>query len=204
MSAEVAIVGAGYVGVPLAQVFAEAGVGVVLVDVDAERIATLQRGESYIEDVPSEELAPLIEAGTIAATTDYDALRETDAILVALPTPLSANREPDLSIVLSAAGMIAERLRKGHLVVLESTSYPGTTREDVLPLLAAPGLEVGKDFHLAFSPERVDPGRTDWTTKTTPEDRRRDHAGVHRRGPSPSTSARSTRCSRSPPRRPPS
>ena len=169
MSAEVAIVGAGYVGVPLAQVFAEAGVGVVLVDVDADRIATLQRGESYIEDVPSEQLAPLVEAGTIAATTDYDALRETDAILVALPTPLSANREPDLSIVLSATGMIAQRLREGHLVVLESTSYPGTTREDLLPVLEAPGLEVGKDFHLAFSPERVDPGRTDWTTKTTPK-----------------------------------
>jgi UDP-N-acetyl-D-glucosamine dehydrogenase len=169
MSAEVAIVGAGYVGVPLAQVFAEAGVPVVLVDVDADRIATLQRGESYIEDVPSEQLKPLVDAGTISATTDYDSLRETDAILVALPTPLSANREPDLSIVLSATGMIAERLREGHLVVLESTSYPGTTREDMLPLLEAPGLEVGKDFHLAFSPERVDPGRTDWTTKTTPK-----------------------------------
>jgi UDP-N-acetyl-D-glucosamine dehydrogenase len=169
MSAEVAIIGAGYVGVPLAQVFAEAGVPVVLVDVDADRIGTLQRGESYIEDVPSEQLKPLVDAGTISATTDYDALRETDAILIALPTPLSANREPDLSIVLSAAGMIAERLREGHLVVLESTSYPGTTREDVLPLLEAPGLEVGKDFHLAFSPERVDPGRTDWTTKTTPK-----------------------------------
>jgi UDP-N-acetyl-D-glucosamine dehydrogenase len=169
MSAEVAIVGAGYVGVPLAQVFAEAGVPVVLVDVDADRIATLQRGESYIEDVPSERLKSLVDAGTIGATTDYDALRDTDAILIALPTPLSANREPDLSIVLSAAGMIAERLREGHLVVLESTSYPGTTREDVLPLLEAPGLEVGKDFHLAFSPERVDPGRTDWTTKTTPK-----------------------------------
>jgi UDP-N-acetyl-D-glucosamine dehydrogenase len=142
---------------------------VVLVDVDAARVASLERGESYVEDVPSERLAPLVAAGTISATTDYDALRETDAILVALPTPLSANREPDLSIVLSAAGMIGQRLRQGHLVVLESTSYPGTTREDVLPLLAAPGLEVGKDFHLAFSPERVDPGRTDWTTKTTPK-----------------------------------
>jgi UDP-N-acetyl-D-glucosamine dehydrogenase len=169
MSAEVAIVGAGYVGVPLAQVFAEAGVPVVLVDVDADRIATLQRGQSYIEDVPSEQLKPLVAAGTISATTDYDSLRDTDAILIALPTPLSVNREPDLSIVLSAAGMIGERLREGHLVVLESTSYPGTTREDVLPLLEAPGLEVGKDFHLAFSPERVDPGRTDWTTKTTPK-----------------------------------
>ena len=169
MRHEVAIVGAGYVGVPLGKVFAEAGVGTVLVDVDAARVAQLGRGESYIEDVPSEQLQALVESGVLAATTDYDVLREADAILVALPTPLSANREPDLSIVLSASQAIAERLRPGHLVVLESTTYPGTTREEVLPLLAAGGLEVGKDFHLAFSPERVDPGRTDWTTKTTPK-----------------------------------
>ncbi|MGH3014508.1 MAG: nucleotide sugar dehydrogenase, partial [Gaiellaceae bacterium] len=169
MRHEVAIVGAGYVGVPLGQVFAEAGVGTVLVDVDAARVAQLGRGESYIEDVPSEQLQALVESGSLAATTDYDVLREADAILVALPTPLSANREPDLSIVLSASQAIAERLRPGHLVVLESTTYPGTTREEVLPLLAAGGLEVGRDFHLAFSPERVDPGRTDWTTKTTPK-----------------------------------
>jgi len=169
MRHEVAIVGAGYVGVPLGQVFAEAGVGTVLVDVDAERVAQLGRGESYIEDVPSEQLKALVESGALAATTDYDVLRDADAILIALPTPLSANREPDLSIVLSASAAVAERLRPGHLVVLESTTYPGTTREEVLPLLAAGGLEVGKDFHLAFSPERVDPGRTDWTTKTTPK-----------------------------------
>jgi len=169
MRHEVAIVGAGYVGVPLGQVFAEAGVGTVLVDVDAGRVAELGRGESYIEDVPSERLKPLVDSGALAATTDYDVVRDADAILVALPTPLSANREPDLSIVLSACAAIAERLRPGHLVVLESTTYPGTTREEVLPLLAAGGLEVGKDFHLAFSPERVDPGRTDWTTKTTPK-----------------------------------
>jgi UDP-N-acetyl-D-glucosamine dehydrogenase len=166
---DVAIVGAGYVGVPLAQVFAEAGVTVVLVDIDRDKIAALNRGESSIEDVPSEELKPLVEAGTIAATTDYDVLRDADAILIALPTPLSVNREPDLSIVLGAVGEIAHRLRKGHLVVLESTTYPGTTRDEVLPLLAAGGLQVGTDFHLAFSPERVDPGRTDWTTKTTPK-----------------------------------
>ena len=169
MRHEVAIVGAGYVGVPLGQVFAEAGVGTVLVDVDTERVAQLGRGESYIEDVPSEQLKALVESGALAATTDYDVLREADAILIALPTPLSANREPDLSIILSASQAIAERLRPGHLVVLESTTYPGTTREEVLPLLAAGGLEVGKDFQLAFSPERVDPGRTDWTTKTTPK-----------------------------------
>jgi UDP-N-acetyl-D-glucosamine dehydrogenase len=166
---DVAIVGAGYVGVPLAQVFAEAGVSAVLVDVDSDRVAALNRGESYIEDVPSEELRPLVEAGTIAATTDYDAVRDADAVLVALPTPLSVNREPDISIVLGAAEKIAKRLRRGHLVVLESTTYPGTTRDEVLPILAATGLEVGTDFHLAFSPERVDPGRTDWTTKTTPK-----------------------------------
>jgi UDP-N-acetyl-D-glucosamine dehydrogenase len=169
MKRDIAIVGAGYVGVPLAQVFAEAGAGVVLLDVDAARVRAINRGESYIEDVPSETLARLVEEEKLAATTDYDAMRETDAVLVALPTPLSPNREPDLSIVLSAVRKIGERLRPGHLVVLESTTYPGTTREEVLPILAQSGLEVGKDFHLAFSPERVDPGRTDWTTKTTPK-----------------------------------
>lgn len=169
MKREIAIIGAGYVGVPLAHVFAEAGRGVVLLDVDAGRVAAINRGESYIEDVPSESLRPLVEAGMLAATTDYDAMRETDAVLIALPTPLSPNREPDLSIVLAAARKVGERLRAGHLVVLESTTYPGTTREDVLPILAESGLEVGKEFHLAFSPERVDPGRTDWTTKTTPK-----------------------------------
>ena len=169
MTHEVAIVGAGYVGVPLAQVFAEAGIGTVLVDVDADRVAALNRGESYIEDVPSEQLAPLVESGSIVATTDYDSLRDVNAILIALPTPLSANREPDLSIVLGAVRQVAERLRPGHLVALESTTYPGTTRDEVLPILAAGGLQVGTDFHLAFSPERVDPGRTDWTTKTTPK-----------------------------------
>jgi len=166
---DVAIVGAGYVGVPLAQVFAEAGLSVVLVDVDAGRVAALNKGESYVEDVPRERLRPLVDAGKIAATTNYNSLRDAHAILVALPTPLSINREPDLSILLGAVEEIAKRLRPGHLVVLESTTYPGTTREEVLPLLAASGLQVGTDFHLAFSPERVDPGRTDWTTKTTPK-----------------------------------
>src|SRR5688572_4476485 len=169
MKRDLAIVGAGYVGVPLAATFAEAGQSVVLLDVAVDRVRALNEGTSYIEDVPSEQLAPFVEAGLISATTDYDAMRETDAVLVALPTPLSPNREPDLSIVLGAVGKIAERLRPGHLVVLESTTYPGTTREQVLPLLAAGGLRVGEDFHVAFSPERVDPGRTDWTTKTTPK-----------------------------------
>jgi UDP-N-acetyl-D-glucosamine dehydrogenase len=168
-AADVAIVGAGYVGLPLAQVFAQAGKRVVLVDVSAERVDAVNRGESYIEDVPSETLRQLVADG-LAATTDYDVLRAVDAILVALPTPLSKQREPDLSIVLGAVREIAPRLRRGHLVVLESTTYPGTTREQVLPLLeAGSGMKAGSDFHLAFSPERVDPGRTDWTTKTVPK-----------------------------------
>src|SRR5438094_7570218 len=153
---DIAIVGAGYVGLPLAQVFAEAGRSVVLVDVSQERVDQILRGESYIEDVPSETLQHLVTNG-LSATTDYDVLREADAILIALPTPLSKQREPDLSIVLSAAREIAKRLRPGHLVVLESTTYPGTTREQVLPILEQTGLNVGEDFNLAFSPERVDP-----------------------------------------------
>ena len=166
---DVAIVGAGYVGVPLAQVFAEAGRSVLLVDRDADRVAQLNRGESYIEDVPSETLKRLVDEHGLRATTDYDELRDADAILIALPTPLSKQREPDLSIINSAAEKISQRLRKGHLIVLESTTYPGTTREEVLPRLEASGLKVGEDFNLAFSPERVDPGREDWTTKNVPK-----------------------------------
>ena len=124
---DVAIVGAGYVGVPLAQVFAEAGSSVLLVDRDAGRVAQLNRGESYIEDVPSEVLKRLVDEHGLRATTDYGELADADAILIALPTPLSKQREPDLSIVNGAAEEIAKRLRKGHLVVLESTTYPWTT-----------------------------------------------------------------------------
>jgi UDP-N-acetyl-D-glucosamine dehydrogenase len=167
--ADIAIVGAGYVGVPLAQVFAEAGRTVLLVETVEERVAALNRGESYIEDVPSDALRPLVEKGRVSATGDYDLLREVEAILIALPTPLSSQREPDLSIVLAAAAEIAPRLHRGQLVVLESTTYPGTTRESLLPILERNGLRAGSDFHLAFSPERVDPGRADWTTRNTPK-----------------------------------
>jgi UDP-N-acetyl-D-glucosamine dehydrogenase len=166
---DVAVVGAGYVGLPLARVFAEAGRAVLLVDVSAERVESLSRGVSHVEDVPSEVLRTLLGRG-LRATTDYDELRDAEAIVVALPTPLSPQREPDLSIVLSATREIAKRLRPGHLVVLESTTYPGTTREQMLPLLEeGSGLQVGADFNLAFSPERIDPGRTDWTTKAVPK-----------------------------------
>ncbi|MFL5945637.1 MAG: nucleotide sugar dehydrogenase, partial [Gaiellaceae bacterium] len=169
MQPDVAIVGAGYVGMPLAKVFADAGKGVVLVDVDDAVVDGINRGESHIPDVPSGELKRLVDEERVSATTDYDALKEARAILIALPTPLSHQREPDLSIVRSAVRQIAPRLQKGQLVVLESTTYPGTTRECLQPILESTGLKAGEDFHLAFSPERVDPGRTDWTTHNTPK-----------------------------------
>jgi UDP-N-acetyl-D-glucosamine dehydrogenase len=161
-------VGAGYVGVPLAQVFASAGKSVVLFDVNQDVVGSLNRGESHIEDVPSAVLGPLVEKG-LRATADFDELADADAILVAVNTPLTKQREPDLSYVERAATDISKRLRKGQLVVLESTTYPGTTRDCVLPILELSGLKVGEDFHLAFSPERVDPGRSDWTTQNVPK-----------------------------------
>jgi UDP-N-acetyl-D-glucosamine dehydrogenase len=167
---DVGIIGAGYVGLPLSTTFAEAGCRVLLVDVVADVVAALNRGESHIEDVASDRLAPLVEQGFIRATTDYAELADADAILIALPTPLSRQREPDLSIVEAATRDIANVLRKGHVVVLESTTWPGTTREVLQPILEeGSGLTAGADFHLAMSPERVDPGREDWTTKTTPK-----------------------------------
>src|SRR5215212_1524014 len=169
MKRDVAIVGAGYVGMPLARVFANAGKTVVLVDVDSGVVEGINRGESHIGDVPSGELKRLVDDGRVTATTDYDAVEDADAILVALPTPLSSQREPDLSIVRAAVEQIAQRLSKGQLIVLESTTYPGTTRECLQPILETSGLKAGEDFHLAFSPERVDPGRTDWTTRNTPK-----------------------------------
>jgi UDP-N-acetyl-D-glucosamine dehydrogenase len=167
---DVAIIGAGYVGVPLAQTFADAGRQVLLVDAVPELVEALNRGESHIEDVPSTTLAPHVAAGRIEATLDYGRLRDAHAILIALPTPLTKQREPDLSVLRSAAGRLAPVLQPGQVIVLESTTYPGTTRDVLLPILEdGSGLEGGTDFHLAMSPERVDPGRTDWTTKTTPK-----------------------------------
>jgi UDP-N-acetyl-D-glucosamine dehydrogenase len=166
---DVAIVGAGYVGVPLAHTLALAGRSVLLVDVLQGVVDGLNRGESHIEDIRSDELAPLVADGRIAASADYDDLRNADAIVIALPTPLSKQREPDLSILLRATAEIAKRLQKGQLVVLESTTYPGTTREQLLPLLeSGSGLSVGEDFNLAFSPERVDPGSS-WDVREVPK-----------------------------------
>jgi UDP-N-acetyl-D-glucosamine dehydrogenase len=165
----VGVVGLGYVGLPLAVTFAEAGVPVLGLDAIQGKVDRINAGDSYIEDVPSDRLTPLVERGLVRATTSWDELRAVDAILICLPTPLTEHREPDLSAVLGACESLAGRLRAGQLVVLESTTYPGTTREEVAPVLERSGLRAGRDFHLAFSPERVDPGRVDWTTATTPK-----------------------------------
>jgi UDP-N-acetyl-D-glucosamine dehydrogenase len=167
---DVAVIGAGYVGVPLAATFAEAGSRVLVVDVQQPIVDALNRGRSHIEDVSDERLSALVEKGLVVATTDYEQVRQAHAILVALPTPLSRQREPDLSYIESASRSLAPVLRRGQVVVLESTTWPGTTREVVQPILEeGSGLKAGEDFHLAMSPERVDPGREDWTTKTTPK-----------------------------------
>jgi UDP-N-acetyl-D-glucosamine dehydrogenase len=163
----VGIIGLGYVGLPLAVAFAEAGQSVIAVDVDDAKVASIRAGESYVEDIASERLAAAL--GQIEATTDFAALAAADAVLICVPTPLTANREPDLGPLLGATRALAEVAEPGQLIVLESTTYPGTTREQVQPLLEARGLKVGEDVNLAFSPERVDPGRTDFTLRNTPK-----------------------------------
>ena len=170
MTWDVAVIGAGYVGVPLAYTFADAGKRVLLVDVQPDLIDALNRGESHIEDVPSEKLKPLTDSGAITATADYEQLGKARAVLIALATPLSKQREPDLSIIRSAARTLAPFVQRDQVIVLESTTWPGTTREVLQPILEEGSrLKAGEDFHLAMSPERVDPGREDWTTKTTPK-----------------------------------
>jgi UDP-N-acetyl-D-glucosamine dehydrogenase len=164
----VGIVGLGYVGLPLAVAFAQEGCDVVAVDVDPRKAQAIEAGESYIEDVPSAQLQAVGER--IHATTRYARLERADAVLVCVPTPLTRNREPDLGPLLDATHALADVLQAGQLVVLESTTYPGTTRERMLPILEEEsGLVAGRDFHLAFSPERVDPGRTDFTLRNTPK-----------------------------------
>ncbi len=167
----VAVIGLGYVGLPLATILAEAGSNVVGIDIDERKVRMVCQGESYIEDIPSARVRPLVEENRLRATSDFDVLYTCDAISICVPTPLRKTRSPDVSHILSAADAIARRLRKGMLVVLESTTYPGTTTEVILPRFrqAAPHLTVGEDFFLCFSPERVDPGRKNWTTKNTPK-----------------------------------
>jgi UDP-N-acetyl-D-glucosamine dehydrogenase len=163
----IGIMGLGYVGLPLAVAFAEEGHEVVALDTDARKIEALRNRTSYVEDIPSERLAAV--ADRIEPTTHAQPLARCDAVLVCVPTPLTANREPDLGPLISATAALAGVLQSGQLVVVESTTYPGTTRERVAPMLEESGLVAGRDFHVAFSPERVDPGRTDFTLRTTPK-----------------------------------
>src|SRR6266513_1997580 len=165
--ATVGIIGLGYVGLPLAVAFAEEGCEVVAVDADPRKVEAVAAGDSYVEDVASDDLRRV--GARIEATTRYQPLSGADAVLICVPTPLTPNREPDLGSLIDASRALAEVLRRDQLVVLESTTYPGTTRERVAPLLEESGLAAGRDFHLAFSPERVDPGRTDFTLRNTPK-----------------------------------
>src|SRR5215210_1477264 len=163
----IGVVGLGYVGLPLAVAFAEEGHEVVGLEADPRKIDAVARGESYIEDITSARLAAL--HGRLVATSRYPDLSSCDAVIICVPTPLTNSREPDLSYMVDAATSLAAVLQQGQLIVLESTTYPGTTRERLRPILEESGLAAGRDFHLAFSPERIDPGRTDFTIRTTPK-----------------------------------
>ncbi len=167
--AAVGVVGLGYVGLPLAVEFAAAGFDVIGVDVSKEKVSQINSGHNYIRDVEGERLATVVNNGKLRATTDYDVVRALDAVSICVPTPLSKSREPDITHILRACNEISQRMHRPMLIVLESTSYPGTTQELVLPILEKSGLKVGNDFFLAFSPERVDPGNTSFNTRNTPK-----------------------------------
>ena len=167
--AHLAVIGLGYVGLPLAVEFAKAGFHVHGIDVDAKRVRQLAKGQSYIQDVPTEEVRELVRAGLLMPTTDFKVLKKADAVNVCVPTPLSKQRDPDVSYIVTATEQVAQHLHPGMLVILESTTYPGTTDELILPMLEETGMKVGKDFFLAFSPERVDPGNEQYTTRTIPK-----------------------------------
>jgi len=168
-NAVIGIVGLGYVGLPLVREFTRGGAKVLGFDIDPVKVKSLMAGKSYIEHIPARDVAAMLKGGRFAATTDFDRLNEPDVIIICVPTPLTKQREPDMTYIEKTTHAIARKLRKGQLVVLESTTYPGTTREVMLPVLEQTGLTVGKDFYLAFSPEREDPGRKDYTTKTIPK-----------------------------------
>lgn len=169
-TARIGILGMGYVGMPLAVVFAEKGFHVLGIDPDQRKVETFEKGISYIQDVPSETIARLRESGRLQMTTDFAALAEMDAVSICVPTPLRKTGDPDMSYIVSAAEQLAKYVHPGMVIVLESTTYPGTTRELLVPMLTEKsGLNVGEDIFVCFSPERVDPGRTDWTTYNTPK-----------------------------------
>jgi UDP-N-acetyl-D-glucosamine dehydrogenase len=168
-SARLAVIGLGYVGLPLAVEFAEAGFHVVGIDLDESRVRQLQRGVSYIQDVPTRSVRDLVRAGKLEATTDFRALLKCDSVNICVPTPLSKQRDPDVSYIVAATDQVKKHLHRGMLVILESTTYPGTTDELILPRLEETGMKVGRDFFLAFSPERVDPGNPTFTTRNIPK-----------------------------------
>jgi UDP-N-acetyl-D-glucosamine dehydrogenase len=169
-TAQVAIIGMGYVGLPLAVTFAEAGLTITGIDLDQRKVDAINQGVSYIQDVSTEQVNRLVQNGRLKATSDFAVLQHMDAVSICVPTPLRKTGDPDMSFILSATEALAKYMHKGIVVVLESTTYPGTTREVLLPQLGeANQLKVGVDWFLAFSPERVDPGRTDWTTINTPK-----------------------------------
>jgi UDP-N-acetyl-D-glucosamine dehydrogenase len=165
----IGIIGLGYVGLPLAVAFAQSGADVIGVDLDGDRVAAIRAGRSFIEDVPTATLAPLVAAGRLGAAQEVTALKEADAIIICVPTPLGKSKEPDISFIVSAADAVAAILRPGHLVVLESTTYPGTTQEILLPRFETRGLAAGEEFFLAFSPERIDPGNVRYTLRDIPK-----------------------------------
>ncbi len=167
--ARIGILGLGYVGLPLALEFARAGFHVIGFDVSERKVAQVNAGASYVGDVPTAELAEQVRSGRIVATTDFERIAETDCVSICVPTPLSKTKDPDMSYVESATNEIVRRMHREFLVVLESTTYPGTTDELILPMLAKSGLEVGRDFFLAFSPERVDPGNPRYHVRNTPK-----------------------------------
>jgi UDP-N-acetyl-D-glucosamine dehydrogenase len=167
--AVVGVVGLGYVGLPLLLCFADKGFRSIGFDVDAKKVDLLGRGESYIKHISAARIRKALETGHLTATVDYSRISECDAIIIAVPTPLNKNREPDLSFIVSTCESIAMYLRRGHIVTLESTTYPGTTDEVVVPILEKSGLKVNEDFYVAFSPEREDPTRVDFTTETIPK-----------------------------------
>lgn len=165
----VGIIGLGYVGLPWAVEFAERGFHVWGIDLDKDKVDNINKGLSYIPDVPSEQLAAVVKSGHLQATTDFSCISKLDSVNICVPTPLRKTRDPDMSYVVDAAKQIVRYLHPGQLIVLESTSYPGTTEELVLPILSQNGLEVGKDFYLAFSPERVDPGNKEFAPRDVPK-----------------------------------
>ena len=165
----VCIIGLGYVGLPLAVAFAQAGLKVLGVDVQQRRVTEVNKGQSYITDVDSKTLTEVIKKGLLEATTEQSRIKEVNAICICVPTPLTKTKDPELSYVISESEVVSKYLQKGQLVVLESTTYPGTTREVMLPILERSGLKAGRDFYLAFSPERVDPGSKNYNIRNTPK-----------------------------------